>query len=98
MAARILDGKSLAAELRAAVKQRVAALAQRGMRPGVAVVHVGDDPASRVYVRNKTRACEETGLYSAQVDLPADIAEAALLAEIEKLNADPAIHGILVQL
>jgi methylenetetrahydrofolate dehydrogenase (NADP+)/methenyltetrahydrofolate cyclohydrolase len=98
MPAQILDGKSLAAELRAGIKQRVAALARRGKRPGVAVVLVGDDPASRVYVRNKTRACEETGIHSLQVDLPASVGEAALLAEIERLNADPAIHGILVQL
>ena len=98
MPAQILDGKSLAAELRAAVKQRVAALAQRGMRPGVAVVLVGDDPASRIYVRNKTRACEETGLYSRQIDLPASVTESALLGEIARLNGDPAIHGILVQL
>src|SRR5689334_659466 len=98
MAAQILDGKALAAELRAGIKRRVEALAQRGIRPGVAVVLVGDNPASRVYVRNKTRACEETGIYSRQLDLPASIGEAALIAEIARLNADPAIHGILVQL
>ncbi len=98
MAAQILDGKSLAATLRAGVKRRVEALAQRGIRPGVAVVLVGDNPASRVYVRNKTRACEETGIYSRQLDLPATIGEAALISEIGRLNADPAIHGILVQL
>jgi methylenetetrahydrofolate dehydrogenase (NADP+)/methenyltetrahydrofolate cyclohydrolase len=98
MPAQILDGKSLAAELRADVKRRVAALAQRGMRPGVAVVLVGDDPASRVYVRNKARACEETGILSRVLQLPPDIGEAALLGEIAKLNADPAIHGVLVQL
>lgn len=98
MAAQILDGKSLAAELRAEIKRRVAALAQRGMRPGLAVVRVGDDPASRIYVRNKARACEETGIFSKVVSLPGNIAAAALLAGIEKLNADPAIHGILVQL
>jgi methylenetetrahydrofolate dehydrogenase (NADP+)/methenyltetrahydrofolate cyclohydrolase len=98
MAARILDGKSLAAELRAGVKERVAALAQRGMRPGVAVVLVGDNAASRVYVRNKARACEETGIFSKVFQLPAQIGETSLLAEIERLNADPAIHGILVQL
>jgi len=98
MPAQILDGKSLAAELRAGVKRRVALLAQRGMRPGVAVLLVGDNAASRIYVRNKTRACEETGIYSRQLDLPATIGEAALIAEIEKLNADRAIHGILVQL
>ena len=98
MAARILDGKSLAAQLRADVKRRVAALAQRGMRPGLAVLLVGDNPASQIYVRNKARACEETGIFSKVVPLAGDVAEAALLAEIESLNADPAIHGILVQL
>jgi methylenetetrahydrofolate dehydrogenase (NADP+)/methenyltetrahydrofolate cyclohydrolase len=98
MAARILDGKSLAAELRVAIKQRVAALAQRGMRPGVAVIVVGDNAASRAYVRNKTRACEETGLHSVQIDLPAKVGESALLDEIARLNADPRVHGILVQL
>jgi methylenetetrahydrofolate dehydrogenase (NADP+)/methenyltetrahydrofolate cyclohydrolase len=98
MPAQILDGKSLAAELRAGVKRRVAVLAQRGMRPGVAVVLVGENPASRLYVRNKTRACEEAGLHSRQIDLSASVAQGALIAEIEKLNADPAIHGILVQL
>jgi len=98
MAAQILDGRLLAAELRAGVLQRVAALAQRGMRPGVAVVLVGDNPASRVYVRNKARACEETGIFSKVLQRPADIGEPALLEEIENLNGDPAIHGILVQL
>ena len=98
MPAQILDGKSLAAELRADVKRKVQALAQRGMRPGVAVVLVGDNPASRVYVRNKSRACDETGIASRQIDLPATIAEDRLIAEIERLNADAAIHGILVQL
>jgi methylenetetrahydrofolate dehydrogenase (NADP+) / methenyltetrahydrofolate cyclohydrolase len=98
MAARILDGKSLAAQLRADVKRRVAALAQRGMRPGLAVLLVGDNPASQIYVRNKARACEETGIFSKVVPLAGKVAEPALLAEIESLNADPAIHGILVQL
>ncbi|HEX7054410.1 MAG TPA: bifunctional methylenetetrahydrofolate dehydrogenase/methenyltetrahydrofolate cyclohydrolase FolD [Burkholderiales bacterium] len=98
MPAQILDGKSLAAELRAGVARRVAALAQRGIRPGLAVLLVGDDPASRVYVRNKTRACEQTGMHSRQIDLPASVSEAALVAEIEALNADPAIHAMLVQL
>jgi len=98
MAARILDGKSLAAELRARVKREVALLAQRGIRPGLAVILAGDNPASRVYVRNKTRACEETGVHSRQLDLPGSISEAALIAEVEKLNAERAVHGILVQL
>ena len=98
MAAQILDGKALAAQLRANVKRRVEALAQRGMRPGLAVVLVGENAASRVYVRNKTRACEETGILSRQLDLPAGVPEEALLACIDELNADRAIHGILVQL
>jgi methylenetetrahydrofolate dehydrogenase (NADP+)/methenyltetrahydrofolate cyclohydrolase len=98
MAAQILDGKALAAQLRAGVKRRVEALAQRGMRPGLAVVLVGENAASRVYVRNKTRACEETGILSRQLDLPASVPEEALLARIDELNADCAIHGILVQL
>ncbi len=98
MPAQILDGKSLAAELRAGVKRRVALLAQRGRRPGLAVILAGEDPASRIYVRNKARACEETGIASRILQLPGDVAEAALVGEIEKLNADPAIHGILVQL
>ena len=98
MPAQILDGKSLAAELRAGVKRRVALLAQRGGRPGLAVILAGEDPASRIYVRNKARACEETGIASRILQLPGDVAEAALVGEIAKLNADPAIHGILVQL
>ena len=77
MAARILDGKALAAQVRAAVKQEVAALSQRGIRPGLAVVLAGDNPASRVYVRNKVRACEETGVRSELYELPAAVSEEA---------------------
>jgi methylenetetrahydrofolate dehydrogenase (NADP+)/methenyltetrahydrofolate cyclohydrolase len=98
MAARILDGKALAAQVRVAVKKEVEALSQRGMRPGLAVVLAGDNPASRVYVRNKVRACEETGVRSELFELPAGISEAALLDRVLALNDDAAVHGILVQL
>jgi methylenetetrahydrofolate dehydrogenase (NADP+)/methenyltetrahydrofolate cyclohydrolase len=98
MSARIIDGKALAAQVRAEVKSKVAALAQRGIRPGLAVVLAGDDPASKVYVRNKTRACEEVGLRSQQIDYPASVTQEELMACIGKLNADAAVHGILVQL
>ena len=98
MAATLLDGKSLAASVRAGVKQSVAALAARGIRPGLAVILAGNDPASRVYVRNKTRACEETGVRSSQFEYPASVQEKELLERVAALNADPAVHGILVQL
>lgn len=98
MSASLLDGKALAATVRAAVKQSVAALAARGVRPGLAVILAGHDPASRVYVRNKVRACEETGVRSELHELPPEISEQALLERIGALNADPAVHGILVQL
>jgi len=98
MPARILDGKSLAAQVRARVKEEVAALSRRGIRPGLAVILAGDDPASHVYVRNKTRACEETGVHSQQIDYPASVTQEELIRRISKLNADPAVHGILVQL
>jgi len=98
MPARILDGKALAAQVRARVKDEVAALSRRGIRPGLAVILAGDDPASRVYVRNKTRACEETGVHSQQIDYPASVTQEELIRRISKLNADPSIHGILVQL
>jgi methylenetetrahydrofolate dehydrogenase (NADP+)/methenyltetrahydrofolate cyclohydrolase len=98
MAATILDGKSLAAAVRANVKQSVAALAARGLRPGLAVIVAGDDPASRVYVRNKTRACEETGVRSTQFEYASSVSEKELLERVAALNADPAVHGILIQL
>jgi methylenetetrahydrofolate dehydrogenase (NADP+) / methenyltetrahydrofolate cyclohydrolase len=98
MAAQILDGKSLAAQIRTEVKQKVAALAQRGIGPGLAVILAGDHPASRVYVRNKVRACEETGVRSLLFELPASVTESELLHRVEALNADPLVHGILVQL
>ena len=98
MSARILDGKALAAQVRAGVKAKVAAMAQRGTTPGLAVILAGDDPASKVYVRNKTRACEEVGVRSQQFDYPAAVTQEELMGRIRKLNADPAVHGILVQL
>ena len=98
MAARILDGKSLAAQVRAAVKRDVEALSQRGIRPGLAVILAGDNAASRVYVRNKVRACEETGVRSELYELPAAVSEEALLDRVLALNDDADVHGILVQL
>jgi methylenetetrahydrofolate dehydrogenase (NADP+)/methenyltetrahydrofolate cyclohydrolase len=98
MAAQLLDGKSLAAQLRAGVKDRVARLAQRGIRPGLAVILAGDDPASKVYVRNKVRACEESGVASSLFEFPASVSEMQLLSSVASLNRDPAVHGILVQL
>jgi len=98
MAAKIIDGKSLAAELRNSLKAAVASLAARGARPGLAAILAGDDPASRVYVRNKARACEETGVRSDVHAFPLDVSEDALLERIAQLNAERAVHGILVQL
>jgi len=95
MTARILDGKALAARLRARVAERARAA---GIVPGLRFIRVGEDPASVVYVRNKDRAAAEAGFDSATILLPADATEAALLAEIARLNADPAVDGILVQL
>lgn len=98
MAARIIDGKAIAAEVRAEVAERVQALAGRGVRPGLAAILVGDHPASKVYVGMKQRACEEAGIHSERVDMPADVPEDEVLAEIERLNKDPRISGIIVQL
>jgi methylenetetrahydrofolate dehydrogenase (NADP+)/methenyltetrahydrofolate cyclohydrolase len=98
MAAQILEGKSLAAQIRAEVKRKVSELAQRGTRPGLAVILAGDDPASGVYVRNKVRACEETGVRSTLIELPASVSQAQLLERVQSLNEERAVHGILVQL
>jgi methylenetetrahydrofolate dehydrogenase (NADP+) / methenyltetrahydrofolate cyclohydrolase len=98
MAARILDGKSLAARLRTEMKLRVDALVQRGARPGLAVILAGDDAASRVYVRNKTLAAAEIGVHSELHEFKQDVAEAVVLEKVSSLNRDPAVHGILVQL
>ncbi len=99
MTAQIIDGKAIAAEVRARVARRIETrLAQGLRRPGLAVVLVGEDPASQVYVRNKRRACEEAGLLSKSWDLPGDTPQQQLLDLIDALNADPEIDGILVQL
>jgi len=95
--ARIIDGKALATEVRNALVARVARLNAAGYRPGLAVILVGDDPASAIYVRNKALACAQVGIRSWVDRLPADAAEIALLARIGQLNADPEVHGILVQ-
>ena len=98
MTAQILDGNALSQQLRAEVGARAAALTARGRQPGLAVILVGDDPASAVYVRNKVKACADHGLHSVLEKYEATLSEAALLARIAALNADPAIHGILVQM
>jgi len=98
MQTRIIDGTALARRLRTELRDRVAQLAARGRQPGLAAVRVGDDPASKVYVRTKMKACAEVGLHSEHVELPATTTEAALLARVDALNRDPRIHGILVQL
>lgn len=98
MTARTIDGKALAAQVQAGLVARIAKLRARGIVPGLAVILVGDDPASAIYVRNKVRACEAAGIRSSFTQLPPDTARATLLARIAELNADPAVHGILVQL
>ena len=98
MTARIIDGKAIAQEVRAEWKVRADALKARGITPGLAVIIVGEDPASKVYVANKVKACAELGLHSEHITLSADSSEATLLEKIAGLNADPKIHGILVQL
>lgn len=96
--AQIIDGKKIAAELKAKIKKEVAELASDGMRPGLAAVLVGDHPASMIYVRNKRKACEEVGIYSEEHRLPAEIPEEQLLRLIAGFNTNPQIHGILLQL
>ncbi len=98
MTAHTIDGTALSRQMRAEVGIRAAALTQRGHQPGLAVILVGDDPASAVYVRNKVKACEEHGLHSVLEKYDAALPEADLLARVKALNADPAIHGILVQM
>jgi methylenetetrahydrofolate dehydrogenase (NADP+)/methenyltetrahydrofolate cyclohydrolase len=98
MTARLIDGKALAASLRAGLAPRIARAKAAGQPPGLAVILVGDDPASAVYVRNKIQACEDVGIRSLADRLPASTTEADLLGHIARLNADPAVHGILVQL
>ena len=94
----IIDGKQIAAKVRAEVAQAVKELRAKGVHPGLTVVRVGDDPASAIYVRGKRKDCEEVGIRSEEHHLPATIAQPELMALIARLNADPAVHGILVQL
>ena len=94
----LMDGKALAAELMTELKARVEALQARGVTPGLAVILVGDDPASQVYVRNKGKACEELGILSETIRLPGATTQEELEALIEKLNQDERMDGILVQL
>ena len=98
MTAQLIDGNALSRQLRADVAQRAAALTARGHQPGLAVILVGEDPASAVYVRNKIKACEDSGVRSVFEKYDADLTEAKLLDRIAALNADPAVHGILVQM
>lgn len=92
-----IEGKTVAASVTASLKERISALAARGHTPGLAVVLVGDDPASHVYVSSKVKACAELGMYSRQCELPAETTQQELLALIAELNADSRVHGILVQ-
>ena len=96
--AQLIDGNALSKQLRAEVAQRAATLTARGTTPGLAVVLVGENPASAVYVRNKVKACADSGLHSVLEKYDATMTEAELLARIDALNSDPSIHGILVQL
>ena len=98
MTAQLIDGVALSARLRADVAARVQVLKTRGITPGLAVILVGDDPASAVYVRNKVKACADTGVHSVFEKYAETLSEAALLDRIAALNADPSIHGILVQM
>ena len=96
--AKLIDGNALSRQLRTEVASRTAVLRQKGITPGLAVVLVGENPASQVYVRNKVKACQESGLHSVLEQHPATMTESALLALVDSLNNDPSIHGILVQL
>ena len=98
MTAALIDGNALSRQLREEVTHRAAALRARGHTPGLAVILVGDNPASQVYVRNKVKACHDTGMHSVLEQYPATMTEAELLARVEALNHDDSIHGILVQL
>ena len=99
MSAQIIDGKAIASLVRQEVRSQVAAMRSRGLRvPGLAVVMVGDNPASAIYVRNKRQACAECGIVSTALDLPQSTSEIELLSTLDALNADSAMDGILVQL
>ncbi len=98
MTAQLIDGNTLSKQLRAEVAVRAAKLTEKGITPGLAVILVGENPASQVYVRNKVKACQDAGLHSVLEKYPATMTEAELLARVDALNNDPSIHGILVQL
>lgn len=98
MAAQLLDGKAMSAELREELALRVQRLKEKGLTPGLAVILVGDDPASQIYVKNKELGCQQVGIHSVTIRLPETASQAELEAQIDKLNADASIHGILVQL
>ena len=98
MTAKILDGKTIAAQVRSEVSERVRELQDRGVTPGLAAILVGDDQASRIYVGAKHKACADVGIRSEQADLPAFVTEHELIATVRRLNRDPEIHGIIVQL
>src|SRR6056297_221237 len=98
MTAKILDGKAIAQDIRAELTSETAKLTDQGVVPGLAVLLVGDDPASRSYVTAKERACEEAGIYSKEIKLPAEASHAEILQVVEDFNRDPKINGILVQL
>ncbi|HEU5217974.1 MAG TPA: tetrahydrofolate dehydrogenase/cyclohydrolase catalytic domain-containing protein [Gemmatimonadales bacterium] len=98
MTARVLDGAAIAKDIRNEIAREVAGLVSRGVTPGLAVVIVGDDPASQIYVRSKGQACHEVGMLSETVRLPAETTEAELLAVVDRLNAEPTIHGFITQL
>lgn len=98
MPAELIDGRAIAKKVRADVAERAKKLTHGGVRPGLAVVMVGDDPASAVYTSSKAKAAEEAGMYSLNLRLPADTSQADLLARVDALNSDPKIHGILVQM
>jgi len=97
LVATLIDGKKIADDVRQELRPRLAALAARGVVPGLAAVLVGDNPASKLYVKMKGKACEEMGLAHWTLELPADTSEPRLVEEVDRLNKDPKVHGILVQ-
>ena len=98
MAAKLIDGKAIAADIRAQAAAKTEELKKQGIEPALAVILVGEDPASKVYVRNKARACKECGIKSEVIRMSAETTQEQLMAEIERINNDPAIHGLLIQL
>jgi methylenetetrahydrofolate dehydrogenase (NADP+)/methenyltetrahydrofolate cyclohydrolase len=98
MTARLIDGKAISAQVREGVAERVRALAERGVQPGLAAVLVGDDPASKIYVGSKQKACADVGMRSERVDLRSDASQEEVLSAVERLNADPRVSGTIVQL